>query len=48
MTEKEAIDLLKTETEVIALNERAFLLFLLLGMKLLMAGVPVAKVTKGY
>jgi hypothetical protein len=48
MTEKEAIDLLKTETEVVALNERSFMLFLLLGMKLLMRGVPVAKVIKGY
>jgi hypothetical protein len=48
MTEKEVVDLLKTKTEVIALNERAFLLFLLHGMKLVIAGVPVAKVIKGY
>jgi hypothetical protein len=49
MTEKEAIHLMRTEKEVVALNARAYLIFLVLGMELLGKGIAnVAKVTKGY
>jgi hypothetical protein len=49
MTRLEAIRLMKTEKEIIALNPPAYLMFLVLGMELLGSGVAnVAKVTKGY
>lgn len=49
MTRKDAIKLMKTQREVIAINEGAYLLFLALGLSLLYKGVyPIAKVTKGY
>jgi hypothetical protein len=49
MTQEEAIDMLKTEQEVIALDPKAHALFLALGLALLHQGIyPIAKVVKGY
>jgi hypothetical protein len=49
MTQKEAIELLKTEKEIVALNAGAYAQFLALGLGLLYQGVyPIAKVVKGY
>ena len=48
MTRKEAIKLMKSEKEIVALNEGAYLLFLSLGLELLYKGFTVAKVTKGF
>lgn len=49
MTQPEAIEMLKTEKEIIALEPKSYALFLALGLALLHQGVyPIAKVVKGY
>ena len=49
MTEKEAIKMLKTEKEIVCLDQKSHVLFLCLGMRLLSTTMkPVAKLIKGY
>jgi hypothetical protein len=49
MDQKEAIELLKSEKEVVALDAQSYCLFLSLGLALLHRGVwPIATITKGY
>lgn len=49
MTQKDAIKMLKTESEITALDHASYALFLALGLALLHKGVyPIAKITKGF
>jgi len=49
MKQKEAIKMLKSEKEIVALDFKSYALFLALGLALLHKGVyPIAKVKKGF
>jgi len=49
MTVNEAKEILLTEKEVTALDEKSYVLFLELGLDMLMKGAyPIAKINKGY
>jgi hypothetical protein len=46
---RKAIKMLKSEKEVIALNQGAFIVYNLVGLELLHKGVsPIAKIVKGF